>query len=64
LRYSPCVRPLVAEGMRGLLVDAKLAKSDPGAFRFLMDFAIGNDLLIRCLGGTARECPGNSLALR
>jgi len=55
LKYSPSVRPLTVEGMRGLLVDIRLVESDPGAFRFLMDFATENDLLIRCLGGTGRE---------
>lgn len=55
LKYSPCVRPLTVEGMRGLQVDIRLMESDPGAFRFLMGFAIDNDLLIRCLGGTGRE---------
>jgi len=55
LKYSLCVRPLTVEGMRGLLVDIRLVESDPGAFRFLMDFAVDNDLLIRCLGGTGRE---------
>jgi hypothetical protein len=55
LKYSPSVRPLTVEGMRGLLVDIRLVESDPGAFRFLMDFAVDNDLLIRCLGGTGRE---------
>ena len=55
LKYSPSVRPLTVEGMRGLLVDVRLVESDPDTFRFLMDFAIDNDLLIRCLGGTGRE---------
>jgi hypothetical protein len=55
LKYSLCVRPLTVEGLRGLLVDIRLVESDPGAFRFLMDFAVDNDLLIRCLGGTVRE---------
>lgn len=55
LQYSSDVRPLTVEGMRGLLVDIRLVESDPEAFHFLMDFAIDNDLLIRCHGGTGRE---------
>lgn len=55
LKYSPCVRPLTVEGIRGLLVDVRLVESDPGAFRFLLDFAADNDLTIRCLGGAARD---------
>lgn len=55
LRYSPCVKPLTIEGMRALLVDMGLAESDPDAFRFLMDFAIDNDLSLRCLGWSSGE---------
>lgn len=54
LKYSPNVRPFTVEGVRGLLVNVGLVESDPEAFHFLMDFAIDNDLLIRCLGGTGR----------
>ncbi|MCL4471293.1 MAG: DUF3579 domain-containing protein [Gammaproteobacteria bacterium] len=66
LKYSPCVRPVVVDGIRGLLVDGSLLKSDPGAFRFLMDFAAGNDLLARCLGGAVRDVsrPDGVAALR
>jgi len=58
LKYSPCVRPLTIEGGRGLLVDIRLEERDPAAFRFVMDFAIDNDLLIRCLGWAGREDSG------
>lgn len=58
LKYSPCVRPLTVEGMRGLLVDIRLVESDPAAFRFVMDFAADNDLTIQCLGGAARDDSG------
>jgi len=58
LKYSPCVRPITVEGMRGLLVDIRLVESDPAAFRFVMDFAADNDLTIQCLGGAARNDSG------
>jgi hypothetical protein len=54
LKYSPSVRPLTVEGMRGLLVDIRLVESDPAAFRFVMDFAADNDLAIQCLETAAR----------
>lgn len=57
LKYSPSVRPLTVAGVRGLLMDVRLVESDPGAFRFVMDFAADNDLLIRCLGGAGHLTP-------
>lgn len=58
LKYSPSVRPLTVEGVRGLLVDIRLVENDPAAFRFVMDFAADNDLTIQCLGGVARDDSG------
>lgn len=49
LKYSPSVRPLIVGGVRGLLVDVSLVKSDPAAFHFVMGFAADNDLTIQCL---------------
>jgi hypothetical protein len=54
LKYSPSVRPLTVEGMRGLRVDIRLVESDPAAFRFVMGFAADNDLAIQCLEAAAR----------
>lgn len=51
LKYSPCVRPVIADGARSLLVDGGLLEGDPRAFRFVLDFAKDNDLLIRCIPG-------------
>lgn len=65
LKYSPSVRPVMVEGMRGLLVDVCLLESDPVAFRFLLDFAVDNELKIQCLSEAAKqilEAAGGSLA--
>lgn len=50
LRYAPAVRPVTFEGTRGLRVDMRLLQADPAAFRFVMNFAVDNDLTFRCLG--------------
>ncbi len=50
LRYSPAVRPVTLGGTRGLRVDMRLLEEDPGAFRFVMNFAVDNHLTFRCLG--------------
>lgn len=54
LKYSPSVRPLTVEGVRGLLVDIRLLESDPAAFHFVMGFAADNDLTIQCLEAETR----------
>ena len=46
LRYSPYVRPLLLDGVRCVLVDPALAKVEPRAFRFLLDFASDNGLVV------------------
>ncbi|MDZ7583516.1 MAG: DUF3579 domain-containing protein [Thiobacillus sp.] len=58
LKYSPSVRPLTVEGVRGLLIDIRLVENDPAAFRFVMDFAADNDLTFQCLGVAARDDSG------
>jgi hypothetical protein len=58
LKYSPSVRPLTVEGVRGLLVDIRLVENDPAAFRFVMDFAADNELTFRCLEVAARDDAG------
>jgi hypothetical protein len=52
LRYAPAVRPVTFEGTRGLRVDMRLLQADPAAFRFVMNFAVDNDLTFRCLDQT------------
>ena len=47
LSYSPYLKPIIAAGVRCVLVDVKLAEVDPAAYRFLLDFAKDNELRIR-----------------
>jgi hypothetical protein len=46
LRYNPYVRPVTMDGVRCVYVSPELAKSDPRAYQFLMDFAKDNDLQV------------------
>ena len=47
LSYSPYLKPIIAAGVRCVLVDVKLAEVDPAAYRFLLDFAADNELKVR-----------------
>lgn len=47
LNYSPYLKPVIAAGMRCVVVDTKLESADPEAFRFLLDFAKDNALKLR-----------------
>ncbi len=44
IRYSQFVQPLMIDGKKCLAVDRRLMDVNPGAFKFLMDFAKGNKL--------------------
>lgn len=55
LKYLSSVRPVIIKDNRGLLVDISLLERDPVAFRFLLDFAVDNDLMIQCLGDASGE---------
>ncbi len=46
LRYSPYVTPALIEGVRSVLVDARIHALEPLAYLFLRDFARDNDLRI------------------
>ncbi len=46
LRYSPYVTPALIEGVRSVLVDARLHELEPLAYLFLRDFARDNDLRV------------------
>ncbi len=46
LQYSPYVQPALIEGVRAVLVDAKLYALEPMAYYFLRSFAKDNDLTI------------------
>ncbi len=44
LRYSPFVRPVVIDGVRSVVVGAKLAELEPRLYTFLIHFARDNEL--------------------
>jgi hypothetical protein len=50
IRYSHYLQPQMLEGKKCLVVNSELQQRDPGAFKFLMDFAKGNRLRIRETG--------------
>ena len=47
LSYSRYLKPIIAAGIRCVVVDIKLEELDPAAFSFLMDFARDNGLKLR-----------------
>lgn len=47
LSYSPYLKPIMAAGIRCVVVDLKLEGLDPDAFRFLVCFARDNELRMR-----------------
>lgn len=46
LRYADEVQPTLIEGMRCILVSARLPSLNPIGFKFLLDFARDNDLRV------------------
>jgi hypothetical protein len=60
MRYSPHVRPLVMDGVRCVFVQPALREIEPRAYRFLLDFASDNELVVidpANPGGSAEWCP-------
>jgi hypothetical protein len=53
ITYSPYVMPDEVEGVRCVAVDARLHKIEPMAYRFLLNFARDNRLVISHPGGRA-----------
>ena len=47
LSYSPYLKPIMANGMRCVVVDRQLEQMDPAAFGFLIGFARDNELKLR-----------------
>jgi hypothetical protein len=47
LSYSPYLRPVMAAGVRCVVVDRELEKLDPAAYKFLLGFADDNELTLR-----------------
>ncbi len=46
LQYSPYVQPALIEGVRSVLVDARLHALEPMAYQFMRSFAKDNDLTV------------------
>lgn len=46
LQYSPYVQPAMIEGVRSVVVDARLYALEPMAYHFLHSFANDNDLRV------------------
>ena len=46
MRYSPFVQPLMLDGVRCVLVEPALREIEPRAYRFLLDFAHDNELVV------------------
>ncbi len=46
MRYSPHVRPVMLDGVRCVVVEPELTAVEPRAYRFLLDFANDNELVI------------------
>ncbi len=46
MRYSPHVRPVMLDGVRCVVVSHSLVDIEPRAYRFLLDFAKDNDLMV------------------
>lgn len=55
IRYSPYVRPIVADGIKCVVIDARLQVSSSDAFEFLLSFARDNALLLRAGRGDERN---------
>ena len=46
MRYSSFVRPVLMDGVRCVLVKPELKAIEPRAYRFLLDFANDNELVV------------------
>jgi hypothetical protein len=46
MRYSPFVRPFMLDGVTCVVVEPSLREAEPRAYRFLLDFANDNDLVV------------------
>jgi Protein of unknown function (DUF3579) len=47
LSYSPYLKPIMAAGLRCVVIDLRLEALDSAAFRFLLAFARDNELKLR-----------------
>ena len=46
MRYSRYVRPMMLDGVRCVVVEPTLQEIEPRAYRFLLDFATDNELVV------------------
>ena len=46
MRYSPFVRPMMLDGVSCVVVEPSLQEAEPRAYRFLLDFAKDNELIV------------------
>ena len=65
MRYSPFVRPMMLDGVRCVVVEPSLQDAEPRAYRFLLDFAKDNELVVIDPSQPASEdyCPVPGSAL-
>ncbi len=47
MQYSPYVHPISADGICCVVVDKRLERREPMAYRFLLNFAKDNELQVR-----------------
>ncbi|HTD89893.1 MAG TPA: DUF3579 domain-containing protein [Burkholderiales bacterium] len=47
LSYSPYLKPVIADGTTCVVVDCDLQRLDGAAYKFLMAFALDNELVLR-----------------
>jgi len=47
ISYSPYLKPIVASGVKCVVVDRRLEQMSPEAFKFLMTFCSDNELQVR-----------------
>jgi hypothetical protein len=66
MRYSPHVRPILMDGVRCVYVKPELRAIEPRAYRFLLDFASDNELVVidpTHPEGSAEYCPVPGVSL-
>jgi hypothetical protein len=67
MRYSAFVRPILMDGVRCVHVMPELRSIEPRAYRFLLDFAADNELVVvdpTRPDGSAEFCPVPGVSLR
>ena len=47
INYSPYLKPIIASGIKCVVVDRRLEQMSPEAFQFLMSFCRDNELQVR-----------------